>query len=205
MSKSAPTNRGELNSRARELYRALKRNEIDDETYATSIVDLLHGPLCACIRHQLWRLGCWDMETEEVFNEAMLRFLDNEPNFNEKPLLPWFAAVTRSVIIDHIRKRIREGQHTVFDERTDGYRDIPAGESSRFLAQFAVKNALASIPEEDSEILYIHYYEGRTQEELASFLNVERWEVDLRIRNARQLLRKNRHLIELKKRRKDQN
>ena len=53
-------------------------------------------------------------------------------------------------------------------------------------------------------IIHMHYYEGYTQEELAKLLGIERWDVDYRIRTARQLLKRDRNLIEVKKRlRKD--
>jgi RNA polymerase sigma factor (sigma-70 family) len=182
----------DINARARALY----------EDFVDSIVDLFHGPLLACIRHQLWRLGCADLEADEIFHEAMIRFLEKRPDLNVIPLFPWFSSVTQHVIIDHLRKygnRMQGmGEHEVAI-------DAHPGETKQWLEQVTIKEALASLPENWGFVVEMLYYHGYTQDELASLLDVNRSQIDFYIRSARERLKKNKSLIELVSKKKQVN
>jgi RNA polymerase sigma factor (sigma-70 family) len=192
---TAPTDKENINLRANELIRALNYKEIDENKFLDSITDLLYAPLLVRIRHQLWTLGCKDMEPDEVFHEAMIRFLEHRPDLNIT-LFPWFCSVTKNLIIDHVRKHGR--QTTGFDEHADGHgNNLHPGPTWQWLAESAVKDALGSIPDNWSFALDMHYFYGYTQEELATLLDVERSLVDYYIRSARDLLKKNKKLIGL--------
>ena len=190
MSTSASVGEEDINSSARKLYKALKYGEIGNKEFLDSIIDLLHAPLLVRIRHQLWKLGCKDMEVNDVFNEAMIHFLENPPDLNVKPLFPWSCIVTRNLIIDHLRKY--KGQRIALDQSTDGQgKDLHPGETWQWMAELALKDALTSIPEEWSYAVNMYYFKGYTQNGLAKLLDVDRSQVDFYIRSARELLKKN--------------
>lgn len=109
-------------------------------------------------------------EAEDVLQETLLQVWRRAADFDPargKPFT-WLVTLTRSRAIDRLRQRaararLAESASTLVpDEASDAVTDTLHAEQREI-----VMRALAQLPEEQRQALYLAYYEGLTQSEIA--------------------------------------
>ena len=131
-------------------------------------------------------------EAEDVLQETLLQVWRRATDFDPargKPFT-WLVTLTRSRAIDRLRQRaardrLAESASTLVpDEASDAVTDTLHAEQREI-----VTRALAQLPEEQREALYLAYYEGLTQSEIAVRLATPLGTVKTRMRSGMMKLR----------------
>lgn len=131
-------------------------------------------------------------EAEDVLQETLLQVWRRATDFDPargKPFT-WLVTLTRSRAIDRLRQRaardrLAESASTLVpDEASDAVTDTLHAEQREI-----VTRALAQLPEEQREALYLAYYEGLTQSEIAVRLASPLGTVKTRMRSGMMKLR----------------
>jgi RNA polymerase sigma-70 factor (ECF subfamily) len=131
-------------------------------------------------------------EAEDVLQETLLQVWRRAADFDPargKPFT-WLVTLTRSRAIDRLRQRaardrLAETASTLVpDEASDAVTDTLHAEQREI-----VTRALAQLPEEQRQALYLGYYEGLTQSEIAVKLATPLGTVKTRMRSGMMKLR----------------
>lgn len=131
-------------------------------------------------------------EAEDVLQETLLQVWRRAADFDPargKPFT-WLVTLTRSRAIDRLRQRaardrLAETASTLVpDEASDAVTDTLHAEQREL-----VTRALAQLPEEQRQALYLGYYEGLTQSEIAVKLATPLGTVKTRMRSGMMKLR----------------
>ena len=133
---------------------------------------------------------------EEVTQDVFLNLWLKASSFNPERGTPkaWFMSVAHHRIIDKIKSRKRAVQstnqvsHEILDLQPSSQPSTEE-EAHRNLAREEIIAALASIPQEQREVIMLAYFEGYSQSEIASKLDQPLGTVKTRVRLAMQKLR----------------
>jgi len=125
-------------------------------------------------------------EAEDVLQEVMLQVWRRAADFDEQRGRPftWLVTLTRSRAIDRLRalgarQRLAESaSRNAPEEASDAVKDTLHSEQREI-----VKRALAELPEEQTRILILAYFEGLTQSEIAKKLATPLGTVKTRMRS----------------------
>jgi RNA polymerase sigma-70 factor (ECF subfamily) len=125
-------------------------------------------------------------EAEDVLQEVMLQVWRRAADFDEQRGRPftWLVTLTRSRAIDRLRvlgarQRLAESaSRNAPEEASDAVKDTLHSEQREI-----VKRALAALPEEQTRILKLAYFEGLTQSEIAKKLATPLGTVKTRMRS----------------------
>jgi RNA polymerase sigma-70 factor (ECF subfamily) len=114
---------------------------------------------------------------EDVVQEAFLKVWHSSANFDARrgSLRTWILAVTRNRAIDHLRGRAgRERQEIALPATAvaGGHGSDPWLEVEIGLERQAVKDALASLPADQRQVIELCYFGGYTQREVAQLTRV---------------------------------
>jgi RNA polymerase sigma-70 factor (ECF subfamily) len=136
-------------------------------------------------------------EAEEVLQEVFIQVWQRAGDFDEargKPFT-WLVTLTRSRAIDRLRalgareRATHEAIRNIPEAWSDAVTDAIHAERSRI-----VRNALARLPEEQRRALFLAYFEGLSQSEIAARLSTPLGTVKTRVRSGliklRELLEK---------------
>ena len=179
---------------------------VQAEPLQTSDSDLLHAvargdeaALAACYdRYRLILFGLIirilhdRQEAEDVLQEVFLQVWRRAGDFDEARgrAFTWLVTIARSRALDRLRSagsRARLGEQAAQMPR-DEVRDaeLDAVESE---ARTTVRSALAELPEEQRKALFLAYFEGLTQTEIAARLGDPLGTVKTRMRSGMMKLR----------------
>jgi RNA polymerase sigma-70 factor (ECF subfamily) len=131
-------------------------------------------------------------EAEDVLQEALLQVWRRAGDFDPargKPFT-WLVTLTRSRAIDRLRQRAarhrlaESAAEIAPDEASDAATDTLHAEQREI-----VTRALAQLPEEQRQALFMAYYEGLTQSEIASKLATPLGTIKTRMRSGMMKLR----------------
>jgi RNA polymerase sigma-70 factor (ECF subfamily) len=108
-------------------------------------------------------------DAREVLQETNVRLWEKSADWNpDTEFLPWAFAVTRFMILSHVRDRMRD--RLVFDpdvvEAMEGHTEVVSTELPE--RQEALAHCLEEISDEHRALLHAHYVSGRTLRELAA-------------------------------------
>lgn len=138
---------------------------------------------------------------EEVVQECFLK-LWRQPELYQAQrgrLLPWLLGVAHHRAVDRLRRRRLEQRHTIqaeIDVPSNG-QDDPERHAWGRVCSEAVRQALATLPPSQRQVLELGYLRGMTQSEIASALNEPLGTVKTRMRLAMQKLRAAPELVSL--------
>ena len=158
--------------------------EVFYNRYSTSVFSLA--------RYMLREHSLAEEATQDVFLNLWLK----ASSFNPQRGTPkaWFMSVAHHRIIDTIKSRKRAVQstnqvsHEILDLQPSSQPSTEE-EAHRNLAREEIITALASIPQEQREVIMLAYFEGYPQSEIASKLDQPLGTVKTRVRLAMQKLR----------------
>lgn len=115
---------------------------------------------------------------DEALQETFIQVWRTAESFDRSrgTALGWLISIGRSRAIDRIRservRQARENEAAIEDERSFQIAALPSGFRNASISELreAVREALSGIPEEQREALYLAYYGGMTQREIAEKL-----------------------------------
>jgi RNA polymerase sigma-70 factor (ECF subfamily) len=127
-------------------------------------------------------------DQDELFQEVVLRFFQYQKSYNpDKPFLCWFYQIVRNVALDFRKRDCTREQHEepfqleyLVDFHERGY---------SVDRETMVREALYRLEKLDREVLWLFYYEGFTEQELATYLDVSHSNAKAYLRRARRRLR----------------
>jgi RNA polymerase sigma-70 factor (ECF subfamily) len=105
-----------------------------------------------------------DHEAEDVTQHVFAKLMTTIGKYNDRgvPFFAWLLRLARNVAIDHLRGNRMTPTETVLDADSSSAGDIDEGA--------AVWDALASLPEEQREIVVLRHVVGLTPTEIADRL-----------------------------------
>lgn len=164
----------------------MKRIKARDDEALSELYDLynrlLYGLIISIVKKR--------EEAEDVLQEVFVKIWEKASTFNEDRgnVYSWIVTLTRNKAIDRIRSK---GYKT----QKKASQDVDAPEFSLEGDTFdplettifsdraeLVRNALAKIPDSQSEVLKIAYYKGMTQREISDQLDIPLGTVKTRMR-----------------------
>lgn len=133
-------------------------------------------------------------EAEDILQEVFLQVWNKSGNYEEARgrVFTWLVTLSRSRAIDRLRsmgvreKAIDEASHEAFDAVSHAETDTIHNEKKK-----RVKSILAQLPEEQRIVLFMAYFEGHSQTEIAQTLNLPLGTVKTRMRSGTIRLRDN--------------
>lgn len=130
------------------------------------LADEATAPIVAYLRRRLYPLSAADLDdlVEEVLLVAWRR-LDDVPAGAE---IPWLIGVARNVLRNALRKQRRI---SLLQARLRP-REPDAAAEDYVIADEGVREALGSLSEDDREILFLHFWDGRSAVEIATILSI---------------------------------
>lgn len=164
----------------------LKRIKARDEEALAELYDLynrlLFGMIISVVKKR--------EEAEDVLQEVFVKIWERASTFNEERgnVYSWVVTLTRNKAIDRIRSKDYKTQEKATrdvdapDFFLEGEKYDPLETTIYSDRTELVKKALGEIPQSQSEVLKIAYYEGLTQREISEQLDIPLGTVKTRMR-----------------------
>lgn len=122
-------------------------------------------------------------DKEEIFNEAFLRIKRKLYQWKRRArLTTYVGCITRSAIIDYIRKHGRfisvgeRGTSSIYEENKDGEKKIdpvdPRADPKFIEGKIYVNEILSLFPPEDALLIKLRFVEGHSPEKVANMLSI---------------------------------
>lgn len=134
------------------------------------------------IKAYILRLGMPDAIADEIVQEAMLLVWRKAHLFNadKASASTWIFTLARNQSIDRMRRDRLAWSELPEEEPDPDHRDL--GELSVIEAR--MKEAIATLPEGQAQVLHLSYYEGKSHSEIAAQLGIPLGSVKSRLRLA---------------------
>jgi len=132
----------------------------------------------------------------ELAQESFVRAYRAMDRFDaEMPFYPWLYRIVRNTCLNHIKKRKRRGETSLDQMMESGYDAREQGRGPEELAHLddtkrAVHEAMATLSEDQREILRLRHFLEMSYAEIAKCLNIPQGTVMSRLHGARKSLRK---------------
>ncbi len=132
-----------------------------------------------------FRCGATDTEAEEIVQESLLTVWRKAGQFNPKTAsaVTWLYTIVRNKRIDLARKH-KNVQIVSDDLYPEQATDDLENDVERDLNGEIVRTLLTSLPEEQRQIVYMVYFEGKTHSEISSELDLPLGTIKSRLRLA---------------------
>lgn len=160
----------------------------DSDAFASLVRTIQRPVFGLCLR-----LLRSEAEASEVAQEAFLRAYQNLNRYDEsRPFDLWVMAIARNLCLDILRRRTRMSTEDV-DEHAQV---LPSGEPSveqkaiDRQERLSLEAAMATLSDDDREVLALYYVQRRTTKEIAQVMNVAPGTIMARLFRAREKLRK---------------
>ena len=123
------------------------------------------GAVTTVARSALWSDDLVADAVQLTFVKAWNARADFDP---DRPFAPWLYAIARRVAIDIVRReRRRQGP-----EPAEADLAVLPSDLSDVWEMYEVRAALDGLPDDEREVLRLHYFEGRTHIEIAQMLEI---------------------------------
>jgi RNA polymerase sigma-70 factor (ECF subfamily) len=128
-------------------------------------------------------------DAEEIVQETFLRALQSLPP-DVRNIAAWLTTTLKNIGLDHIRKRIRRPSHEpiTHHDLTQLEPDVAEPDWTSLTID-DVRNALEAVEPVYRDVYRLHAFEGRSYEQIAQQLGIQRVTVGTRLHRARQKLR----------------
>ncbi len=152
------------------------------ETRDRSEFARLFGYFAPRVKAYILRLGMPDATADEVTQEAMLLVWRKAHLFNaaKASASTWIFTLARNQSIDRMRRDKVPLYELPEEEPDPDHRDM--GEHS--VIEDRLKEAIATLPESQAQVLHLSYYEGKSHSEIADQLGIPLGSVKSRLRLA---------------------
>ncbi len=142
----------------------------------------LFGYFAPRVKAYILRLGMPDATADEVTQEAMLLVWRKAHLFNaaKASASTWIFTLARNQSIDRMRRDKMPLYELPEEEPDPDHRDM--GEHS--VIEDRMKEAIATLPEGQAQVLHLSYYEGKSHSEIADQLGIPLGSVKSRLRLA---------------------
>lgn len=139
------------------------------------------GAVTTVARAALWS----DDLVADAVQQTFVKAWDARDSFDsERPLAPWLYAIARRVAIDLVRReRRRQGS-----EPAEVDLAVLPADLSAVWETYEVRAALDGLPQDERDVVRLHYFEDRTHNEIAQLLGVPLGTVKSRSHRAHQRL-----------------
>ncbi|AGH95943.1 hypothetical protein A11Q_1727 [Pseudobdellovibrio exovorus JSS] len=117
-----------------------------------------------------------EAKVSEIYQEVFIKIHKSKHRYNDSfAVLPWIFTVTKSVLIDEVRKDKKiEGQHVMFE-------DVIASGPEVTASPIDTDSLLGQLPSQQQKALELRYVDDKTFNEIAATLNMSE-------NNARQII-----------------
>jgi RNA polymerase sigma-70 factor (ECF subfamily) len=162
----------EVNAFVKERLLACQRGETTREDTFEEIIEAIHPHVVAIFRY-VYAITA-EEDQDDLFQEVMLRFVRSEAVYDsDQPILPWLYAIARNVRCDAaVRSQRRrdkaDGQKASHPLNPGDFRMVPVNADQKI----GIERALATLPESDREIVWLKYYAGCTEHQIANHLKM---------------------------------
>jgi RNA polymerase sigma-70 factor (ECF subfamily) len=128
------------------------------------------------------------VEAEDIAQETFLRVFEAAKRYdNRATFRTWLFTITKRLCFDHVRKR-KPGYIAETPEIAGG--DVPYERLEANETQQYVRQAIASLPENQRMAVLLQHYEGLSYAEVANVLGVSQSAVESLLVRAKRTLRK---------------
>jgi RNA polymerase sigma-70 factor, ECF subfamily len=131
-------------------------------------------------------------DAEDVLQETFLRAVRHGIPPDLRNIAAWLTTMLKNAIVDHCRKIKRRPNHEAMTDLHDGVTQLepdgPEPAWSRIITD-DIRDALDAIEPVYREVYQLHTFEGRTYEQIARQLGIQRVTVGTRLNRARKKLR----------------
>lgn len=135
-----------------------------------------------------------DAPIEDVVQEVFIKTYQNIQSFDPtRPFSPWIYRIAHNLFVNALRTRDRLPFMTVdldLFSSHHAYEMDPAGEEERAQVKSMIDEGLASLSPLYREILVLYYIEQLSYTEIVDVLHVPLGTVGIRLRRAREVLKK---------------
>ncbi|EXJ13069.1 MULTISPECIES: sigma-70 family RNA polymerase sigma factor [Nitrincola] len=152
--------------------------ETRDKAVFASLFDYFAPRLKAYIT----RLGMPPATAEEVAQEAMLSVWRKAHMFNAEKASAstWIFTLARNLCIDRMRREKAVEYELPEEEPDPEQRD----QGEHLILEERMRDAIATLPENQAQVLHLSYYEGKSHSEIADQLGIPLGSVKSRLRLA---------------------
>ncbi|WP_370978569.1 sigma-70 family RNA polymerase sigma factor [Agaribacterium sp. ZY112] len=158
------------------------------ETRDKSLYAQLFQHFAPKIKAYIRRLGLIETTADELVQETMLSVWRKAHMYkpDKARASTWIFTLARNQSIDRMRKqKYPEYELEEWQEEADESVD----ECENSVTSYRLATALSKLPENQSQVLYMSFFEGRSHSEIAARLNIPLGSVKSRIRLASEKLR----------------
>jgi RNA polymerase sigma factor (sigma-70 family) len=137
------------------------------------------------------RLLGWPQDVEDITQEVFLSVLASQSKFRrQSSLWTWLTAITLNKCRSHRRNLLTRFNFlrrlASASASTAPSSDIPTVQDE---TAAHVRNAVATLPARDREVIILHYLEQRSTDEIATLLHLKHNAVEVRLHRARNRLK----------------
>lgn len=122
---------------------------------------------------------------EDILQEAFVKIWNNFKAYNAQKgrLFTWMLNITRNLTIDTLRSKGYKKQHKIYNDykSVDNHSD---GSTVEKFDSLGIRKHVATLKDDQREIIDLAYFEGFTQDEISKRLNIPLGTVKTRMRAA---------------------
>jgi RNA polymerase sigma-70 factor, ECF subfamily len=178
-----------INAAVRRVFRAYERREISRDQCFVEVVRLVYPRVRTALRYAYGVTQ--ESDQNDLFQEVMVRFVRWQGFYDaSKPILPWLYSIARHVKLDFLREQ-KITAH-LWRELGAEHEGIPTRRDESTMSvewKVAIEEALAKLSPDDREVVYLKFYEGFKDQEIANCLSLTLPATKARIRMAVSRLR----------------
>jgi RNA polymerase sigma-70 factor (ECF subfamily) len=136
-----------------------------DETAYRRLLESLAGHLRRMVRYRLLRIGCGELEVEDIVQETLLAIhLKRHTWRPSEPVSPWVAAISRNKTIDVLRRRGRRAELPL-DETEES--ELSTGDAQTEGVSEDLERVLGTLDERARHIVQLVSIEGHSSRSAA--------------------------------------
>ena len=159
-----------------------------DSAAFSSLVRSCYGLVLAQCRAQLRNEADAEDATQETFVRAQ-QALAEERLRDPTQFAPYLRGIARHTCLDTIRRNSRRPHNAAHETDQADPHPGPEGMAEQNEEHRHLMYTIDSLPDTCREVLFLHYFNEMTYDQMAEWLGVARATVNERLRKGRQLLR----------------